>query len=153
LRHANVYVQNSAVVVQVLMYWFRWRNTLFIPFFAGLVSCAVLLLQSIIATWRKRCENASDDATTQIAKSESRIYSGRFAKLFNFADEHGGSLLLAGKVERFLGSAVLLGLSLYDLLSEGNSRGFVGEVLLESRNLPQLGLVVTYVSCLLPLMV
>jgi hypothetical protein len=86
-------------------------------------------------------------------KSESRTSSGRFAKLSKFADEHGGLLILACKVERFLGSAGLLGLSLYDFINERSSRDFVGEVSLESRNLPQLGLVVTYVSSLLPSMV
>lgn len=102
-----------------------------------------MLLQSILAARRKRRENTSDKAA---AKSESRIYSGRFAKFFKFADGHGGLLLLICKVERFLGSAGLLGLSLYDLIIEGKNHGFVGDVLLESRNLPQLGLVATYVS-------
>jgi len=37
----------------------------------------------------------------------------------------------------------LLGLSLYDVINEGKNHGFVGEILLESK---QLGLVMTYVS-------
>jgi len=72
----------------------------------------------------------------------------RFAKFSKFADEHGGLLILACKVERFLGSVGLLGLSLYDLVNEGNSGGFE-DLFLESRNFPLLGLVVTYVSYLL----
>jgi hypothetical protein len=128
----------------------RWKNTIFIPFFAGLVSCTILLIQYILAALRKRREDASSEATTHIVKSEGRTYSGRFAKLSKFADEHGGLLILAGKVERFLGSAGLLGISLYDFLNEGG--GVEGAVLLESRNLPQLGLVVTYVGYLLQLM-
>ena len=128
---------------------FRWQNTLFVPLIAGVILSTVLLIQSILAAWKKRRESASK-ATTHFVKSACRASSGRCPK---FADKHGGWLILACKVERFLGSAGLLGLSLYDFINEQSSRDMVGEVSLESRNLPQLGLVVTYVSCLLPSMV
>ena len=95
--------------------------------------------------WQKRRKKASlaYEATTHIA---SPSFSGRFPKLSKFADKHGGVLILVCKVERFLGSAGLLGLSLCDLMNEG---AFDGAGFLESRNFPQLGLVVTYVSLLL----
>jgi hypothetical protein len=119
------------------------QNTLFVPFLAGLVSCAVLLVQSILTTRRKPRESVPCEATTHTVKSEGRTSSGRFAKLSKFVDEHGGLLILTCKVERLLGSAGLLGLSLYDLANKGISSDFVGEVSLA------LGLAVTYVSYLL----
>ena len=150
LQHANAYVHSPMTVHRfgtLTSSCFRLKNTLFIPFLAGLISCAVSLIQCILAAWRKHRENVSYEATPHIVKSGD-AYSGRFTKLSKFADEHGGLLILACKVERFLGSAGLLGLSLYDLVNEP-SHDFVGGVSLESRNLQLLGLVVTYVSCLL----
>jgi hypothetical protein len=130
--------------------YLRWKNTLFFPFSAGLVSCAVLLIQFTLAIWRKRREDASSEPNIRIVKSESRVYTGRFSKLSKVADKHGGLLILACKAERFLGSVGLLGLSLYDLINEGNSRDFVGGISVISTSLPQLSLVVAYVSYLSP---
>lgn len=110
------------------------------------MSCFILLVQAFLSAWRKhRCD--ASFANIKL-KSENRTYTGPFPKLSKFADEHGGWLIFACKVERFLGSAGLLGLSLYDLIIACQSRNFEGGISLESANFSLLGLVATYVSCL-----
>jgi len=72
-------------------------------------------------------------------------YSGRFVKLKKYADDHGGSVILAFKIDRLLGSASLLGLSVFDLLDALRDTDSGAGAILESGNWTKLALIATFV--------
>lgn len=125
----------------------RWDDTLFAPSVAAAISVSLLLLPVILARLKRRIslneEAPKDESSSRLRHQEQ----GFLAKSLTYTKQPGGLAISTFKLARLLGSVVLLGFAIADLIKHRVHTQLDGAWwdVFHKDNAPFLSLVATYV--------
>ena len=120
----------------------RWKDTLFIPSTAAVVSGVLLIAHVISCSF----DNPRRDAIEEVVVADEETHSNRFGlKIIQHAHSHGGPVIFGFKIARLIGCLTLFSLSLATLLLRSVDSTHQ-ELMWNRDNLSQIAMSTTFVS-------